>query len=432
ALQEARGVIERAMQNYRAHELMVDADALELVLPFGEELGLTGEEADLLFRSAMARGRRAPEWLSRAAPGAFKEIEDASRHETAEVRLSGIEGCLALRTPESLAILRRLSLWDPDLGVRKAASIALADRVESRAEDLLCDEGQSDRPGLVRRAVSLAIIRDYDKRMIRLQRLEMPVSLLVVLGLMWVRLRRGWPLILRQGSGGVFGGAASGIVGGLLLALGLSWAQNASAVDATKLVLVLVSLGTFLGTIGALGVSFGMVGASHVAYRHSRWWAVVGGAAGGAAVGGIFKLLGIDILRAVFGQDLDGIAGSFEGALLGGGVSLGAVAVGRLVDGVPPWKRVLAASLGAMCAGIALTVIGGNLFSGSLEIVARSFADSQIRLDPLAPLFGEGHFGKTTQVIFGAIEGLLFGGGLAAGMELLTRANGHSELAPSR
>jgi hypothetical protein len=118
--------------------------------------------------------------------------------------------------------------------------------------------------------------------------------------------------------------------------------------------------------------------------------------------------------------------------LLGGGVSLGAVAVGRLVDGVPPWKRVLAASLGAMCAGIALTVIGGNLFSGSLEIVARSFADSQIRLDPLAPLFGEGHFGKTTQVIFGAIEGLLFGGGLAAGMELLTRANGHSELAPSR
>ena len=32
-----------------------------------------------------------------------------------------------------------------------------------------------------------------------------------------------------------------------------------------------------------------------------------------------------------------------------------------------------------MCAGIVLIVIGGNLFSGSLEIVAHLFADSQMR-----------------------------------------------------
>jgi hypothetical protein len=124
----------------------------------------------------------------------------------------------------------------------------------------------------------------------------------------------------------------------------------------------------------------------------------------------------------VFGQNPDGIAGSLEGALLGAGVPLGAVAIGRLVADARPWQKVLAASLGAMFAGIALTVIGGNLFSGSLEIVARSFADSQIRLDPLAPFFGEVHFGKTTQIICGAIEGLLFGAGVGLGVEPLVLA----------
>jgi hypothetical protein len=47
-----------------------------------------------------------------------------------------------------------------------------------------------------------------------------------------------------------------------------------------------------------------------------------------------------------------------------------------------------------MCAGVLLTVIGGNLFSANLEIVAKLFANSQIRMDPLAPLFGEVHFGQ--------------------------------------
>jgi DNA-binding winged helix-turn-helix (wHTH) protein len=53
ALKQARGIIERAMENYRAHELLIDADALDLLLPFGEQLGLTGEEADLLMVSLL-------------------------------------------------------------------------------------------------------------------------------------------------------------------------------------------------------------------------------------------------------------------------------------------------------------------------------------------------------------------------------------------
>lgn len=74
-----------------------------------------------------------------------------------------------------------------------------------------------------------------------------------------------------------------------------------------------------------------------------------------------------------------------------------------------------------MCAGILLTIIGGNLFSGSLEVVARSFADSQIQLEPLAPYFGAASFSHTRQIVFGAIEGLMFGTGLMTGIEILTR-----------
>jgi hypothetical protein len=73
-----------------------------------------------------------------------------------------------------------------------------------------------------------------------------------------------------------------------------------------------------------------------------------------------------------------------------------------------------------MCAGILLTAIGGNLFSASLEIVARLFADSQLRLDTLGQMFGEGNFGQTTQIILGAIEGLLFGMGVTLGVEVLS------------
>jgi hypothetical protein len=104
-------------------------------------------------------------------------------------------------------------------------------------------------------------------------------------------------------------------------------------------------------------------------------------------------------------------------------VSLGAILVAALVPRARPAQRVFGASLGAMCAGVLLTVIGGNLFSGSLEIVARLFADSQMRMEPLAPFFGEVHFGQTTQIVLGAIEGLLFGAGVTGGIELFTRSH---------
>jgi hypothetical protein len=339
------------------------------------------------------------------------------------VRLSAIAACRVLRDDQTKTLLRRIALWDKEIAVRKAASIALAHWFGTGAATVLskAEDGEDEHPGTIRRAISLAMVRDYDKRLISLTSLSPIVSLLVVGGLMWVRLLRGGQTILRQGISGTLGASSSGMAGGLMLGLGLAVARQATPLEAASLIFVLVSLGTFIGALGGFGVSFGMVAASHITYRHSRWWSVVGGAAGGAAIGGITKLLGVDIIRAVFGQHPSGITGAMEGAIIGAGVTLGAVLMGEIFKGARPITKVIGAALGAMVAGVLLTVIGGNLFSGSLEVIARSFTNSQIRMEPLANYFNAVQFPNTRQMIFGAIEGLMFGAGLMSGIEYSSR-----------
>jgi DNA-binding winged helix-turn-helix (wHTH) protein len=429
-LKQARSVLERATENFNAHELLLDVDALDVLLPFGEKLGLTGEEADLLAMSLMNRGRSVPEWLAKNATSLPALIEEAARQSDANIRLCAVEACAFRRDENTKGLLRHLSLWDEELAVRKAASIALADWFQTAVASVLSADAEQTadlpqqemkRAGTIRRAISLAMIRDYDKRLVWLQSLSIPVSVLVVGGLIWVRLLRGGEALLKQGTGGTLGAAASGLVGGFMLGLALAIARHLAAIEAASLLFVLISLGAFIGGIGGFGVSFGMVAASHITYRHSRWWSVIGGAAGGAAVGGITNILGVDIIRSIFGRNPSGITGAMEGAVIGAGLSLGAVLVSQLFKDARPFQRVLGAALGAMCAGIVLTVIGGNLFSGSLEVVARSFADSQIRMEPLAPYFGAASFNHTRQIIFGAIEGLMFGAGLMSGIEILSR-----------
>jgi DNA-binding winged helix-turn-helix (wHTH) protein len=426
ALKRARGVIERAMENYQTHRLLIDADAVDLVLPFDEQLGLTGTESDLLLTSALNRARSAPEWLIKSSPCAESSITDASESAELQVRLAATEAAGLLRTDAMRRLLRKLALWDRDLMVRKIASIALAEWIGTAVEETLSDGHSGKHAGLIRQAISLAMVRDHDKKLVRLSHLSIPVSLLVVGGLMWVRFRRDGSEIVRSGIGGMLGGAASGLVGGIILGSGLSIAREATPLEGAELVLVLVTLGFFIGAVGGLGVSFGMISLVHVAYRHSKWWSVVGGAAGGALVGGSTKLLGVDTVRALFGQSPTGITGAFEGAVIGAGLSLGIVIATMLMRNSRSWQRVLAAALGAMCAGILLTVIGGNLFSASLEIVGRMFANSQIGMDPLAPLFGEVHFGQTTQIVMGALEGLLFGAGVASGIEVSHQDKGEA------
>lgn len=423
-LKRARGVLERAMENHRAHKLLIDAETLNLLLPFGEKLGLSPEEADLLFLSALLRAREIPQWLVLAAPGAVKFLREAGEHESDEVRLCTVNACQALHNPELQEELCRRSLRDGSMAVRKAAGMILADWLGALTQKTLSASTAGKSAGIVRRAVSLALVRDHEKRLAPLSRHYAVVSLLVVLGLLWVRLRRGFPDILRAGFGGTLGGALSGLLGGLALGSSLLVARHATPLASVSMLLVLVSFGIIVGGLGALGVSFGMIAAAHVTYRHSRLWSAVGAAAGGALIGGVANLLGVDTLWALFGQTLTGdITGAFEGAVIGAGTALGAILL-EDKNGTKRWRSVFGAGLGAMIAGISLTVIGGNLFSGSLEIVARAFRDSQLRMDALASFFGELHFGRTTQLIMGAIEGGAFGCMMMAGIKLVSRSVG--------
>jgi DNA-binding winged helix-turn-helix (wHTH) protein len=435
ALRRARAVMERSLENHRIHQLMVGPDALELLLPFEERLGLTDEEADLLLASCLSRSRRVPHWLVQHAPSARATIGEAIDAPDAKRRVCAIEAATPLRDDRMIGRLRRVALWDRDLAVRKAASIALADSIGLRAPVVLSEPREGERAGPIRRAVSVAMIRDHEKQRVRLRDLPIAVGVLVVCGLMWVRLRRDSPQILHQGVAGLLGGAGSGLIGGTMLGLGLTLARHAGPIEAIGLILVLGSLGFFIGALGGAGVSFGMVSAAHVTYRHSRWWSVIGGAAGGALIGGSSNLLGVDAVRALFGQTPTGITGSLEGAAIGAGLSLGVVVGPLLIPRLRRWSAVVGASLGAMIAGVMLAVLGGNLFSASLEIVARMFANSQIRLDVLAAMFGQVSFGGKIHIVLGAIEGLLFGAGVGFGISATTQldaSSGESERPVSR
>jgi hypothetical protein len=427
-LKRARSLLERAMENFRAHQLLVDSDTLDLLLPFGEQLGLSSAEGDLLAKSILQRGRALPEWLLPIAPSSASLIVEACLHTDINVRLQAIAACRWVRNREIQETLRRVALWDRNLSVRKAASLALADWLGDAAGGKIYSEINGEKSGLLRRVVSLALIRDYKRNLLPLSQFPVAVSGLIIFALIYVRLRRNWNDILRQSISGTLGGAIAGIAGGFFLGLALAIARHATAVEAMSIILVLISLGLLIGVSGALGISFGMIAAARITYRHHRLWALAGGAVGGAIIGWGAHLVGVDTLKALFGQSPTGITGAFEGAVIGAGLSLGALLAGQLAapagfNGGRPWRRIFGAALGSMLAGILLTIIGGNLFSSSLELIARSFANSQIRMEPLASFFGEVHFGRTTQIALGAIEGFLFGGCLVGGMEFLARAS---------
>ncbi|MBT5873927.1 MAG: hypothetical protein HOH43_10945, partial [Candidatus Latescibacteria bacterium] len=389
-LKQARSLLERAVENHRVHKLIIDRESLDLLLPFLDQLGLGDEEANLLTMSLLHRGSVVPEWLGRLAPAAPEIILKAMQAEEQTVRLAGVSSSRPTRGSDLNTRLRNLALWDEDLGVRRAASIELADWFGSAVEAVMARAAGEKRVGRIRRAISLAIVREYNNRLVQLPHLSFAVSFMVMLGLILVRLRRDGISIIRQGIGGTGGGAASGLFGGLLLGIGLAVARQPAGFEVTSLIFLLSCLGMFVGALGGAAISFGMIAVDEIAYRHSRWWRILGGALGGAFIGACANLFSVDALKMIFGQNPTGLTGGLEGGLIGAGVALGPVLVDRFSRDHETWNHmlhILAGALGGMCAGAVLTIIGGNLFSSSLEIVRQSFADSQIRLEPLALFF---------------------------------------------
>jgi hypothetical protein len=136
---------------------------------------------------------------------------------------------------------------------------------------------------------------------------------------------------------------------------------------------------------------------------------------GGIAVGALAKMFGLDALTLLFGHAPTEMTGAREGSLLGVALGYGAWAS----RGAARVSRALAwGALTGGAAGALIPLLGGHLLGGSLDLLARQFPDSHIRLDGIAHLFGETEFGRLSQAVTGALEGLVFGAGVVGALTL--------------
>jgi DNA-binding winged helix-turn-helix (wHTH) protein len=224
---------------------------------------------------------------------------------------------------------------------------------------------------------------------------------------------------LLLGGAGTVGAGVAGIIGGLFYGFVGASQPIGPGTGAASVLLVLLWLTIAAALMGGVGVSFGIAAAGFVP---GRAWVIAGGALGGLTVGGVVKLLGIDAFNLLLGRSPGDITGGTEGLLLGGAVGLGAWLASRGDDSRSLRRRVAIAGLAGGAAGIVIPLFGGRLMGGSLDLIARAFPGSRLRLDQLSGLFGESRFGPVSQMATGAIEGLLFAGCVVGAM-LLARRN---------
>jgi hypothetical protein len=184
------------------------------------------------------------------------------------------------------------------------------------------------------------------------------------------------------------------------------------------MLLVLVSVCALVALAGAAGVSFGIAGAALLSPARPWRWSIAGAALGGLVVGAIAKLLGLDAYNLLLGQSPGDFTGAPEGMALGAAVGLGVWIGSRGRGPALRLRSVWAAAIAAAIAGIAIPLLGGRLMGGSLDLLARSFPHSRLRLDRIGALFGEAGFGPVSQAVVGCLEGALFGACIVGAMRL--------------
>jgi DNA-binding winged helix-turn-helix (wHTH) protein len=225
------------------------------------------------------------------------------------------------------------------------------------------------------------------------------------------------PLLL-LGAAGTAGGGVAGIFGGLFYGFGSGLQPG---MGAASVLLVLLCVNIMVGLVGGAGVGFGIAAAG---LASGRPWhrSIVGGAAGGLAVGAVVKLIGLDAFELLFGRSPGDITGAAEGALLGGAVGLGAWLAGRGAGPLRLRRGIAAAAAAGGAAGILVSVLGGRLMGGSLDLLANRFPGSRLRLDRVGALVGEQGFGHVSQMVTAGLEGALFGGCVVGAMILAQRS----------
>jgi DNA-binding winged helix-turn-helix (wHTH) protein len=220
-----------------------------------------------------------------------------------------------------------------------------------------------------------------------------------------------WQRFFLIGGAGTIGAGVAGVAGGLFYGLAGASQPLQPGMGAVSVLLVLLWLTIAAALMGGAGVSFGIAAAGLV---RDRRWIIAGGALGGLLVGTFAKLLGLDAFNLLLGRSPGDITGGMEGLLLGGAVGLGAWLGCR--DHWPARRRILVAGLIGLAGGVIITLLGGTLMGGSLELLSSSFPDSRLRLDQIGRLLGEQGFGAISQIVTGGLEGGLFAACLVGAM----------------
>jgi hypothetical protein len=220
---------------------------------------------------------------------------------------------------------------------------------------------------------------------------------------------------------GTTGAGVAGVLGGLFYGFAGASQPLAPGMGAVSMLLVMVCLAVIAAVAGGAGVSAGIAASAllpgSARNDRARWrWSVAGGAFGGLVVGAMAKLFGLDAFNLLLGRSPGDITGAPEGLVLGAAVGFGLWFGAR--KGASPWTRrsIVAAALAGAAAGIAIPLFGGRLMGGSLDLLARSFPGSRLRLDQVGALFGEPGFGPVVQAATGALEGALFGACIVGAM----------------
>lgn len=229
-----------------------------------------------------------------------------------------------------------------------------------------------------------------------------------------------WPRFLMLGGAGMLGSGIAGVLGGLCFGFVSTAQPLQNGMGAISILLVMLAITTLVALVGGAGVAFGIATAGFIGLQ--RWWQpTAGGALGGMLVGAIGKLLGVDAFHLLLGQSPGDITGAFEGMLLGAAGGLGYwLAVRARQNHSAQHGVAFAFSIGG-AIGVLIPLLGGRLMAGSLDLLARNFPDSQLRLNPFGALFGEQGLGPISQMIIGAVEGALFVGCLVTAMMLAHR-----------
>jgi DNA-binding winged helix-turn-helix (wHTH) protein len=243
-----------------------------------------------------------------------------------------------------------------------------------------------------------------------------------ILHLVRLRFRRAARHASNRWSTAALGGTTAGVLAGMAGGISL-WLVPESGAE-PGVIVALAVVGAVAGALGAAGVGAGLASAEVLARSARATGLTICGAIGGALSGAVGHLVARAMLAGVFGRDVPGIGGWFEGLVLGGAAGLGyaratALLPGGGLAGPRGAARTRAAVTTGLACGIAailLSLAGGNFVGSSLDAMASAFDGSDVGLAPLAKLLGEEELRPVTRTLISGAEAALFGIGLAFGL----------------